>query len=324
LQPGPARRIGIASIYPSDSIEARQGYSRLWRGRGRSDWPRIIGTGIVGPIASWFAFTPMWALALIIFLGMAGAAAIGYALRRRHQRTDGSGKDGDSQEGLMVSAVMGLLALLIGFTFSLAIERFDTRRDRVLVEANAIGTTYLRTQLLDEPHRARISKMLVDYTDNRIALSAADGGTAQQRALLSTNDRMLTDLWTATVAAFPSMRGYDFSSAYLDSMNNLIDMDASRKAGRLARVPAEVLIVLILFQFIAVAVMAYVLSGRRGRQAAALLFLLFGIALLLVVDIDRPTDGGIRVSQQAMLDLQKSLKAQPPAIFDRLNGRTAP
>lgn len=277
----------------------------------------------MGPIASWFAFTPMWLLALVVFLGMIGSAAIGFALRRSHQRADG-GKEGDSQEGLMVSAVMGLLALLIGFTFSLAIDRFDTRRDRVLVEANAIGTTYLRTQLLDEPHRARISKMLVDYTDNRIALGQSDPGTAQQRTRLATNDQMLTDLWTATVAAFPTMRGYDFSSSYLDSMNNLIDMDAARKASRLAHVPAEVLVVLFACQFIAAAVMAYVLVGRRGRQAAALLFLLFGVALLLVIDIDRPTGGGIRESQQPMLDLQTSLKSQPPAIFDRLNGRTAP
>jgi len=273
----------------------------------------------MGSLASWFAFTPMWVITFVIFIGMIAAAAIGYALRNKRERVDGPLKDGDSQESLMVSSVMGLLALLIGFTFSLAIDRFDTRRSNVLVEANAIGTTYLRTQLLEEPHRTRISKMLVAYTDNRIALGQADPGTDRQNKLLADNDRMLTDLWTATVAAFPSMRGFDFSSSYLDTMNNMIDMDAARKAARYAHVPAEVLIVLFGCQFVAAGVLGYVLSGRRGRQAAALLFFLFGVALLLVIDIDRPTGGGVQESQAPMLMLRESLKSQPPSEFDRFN-----
>lgn len=206
---------------------------------------------------------------------------------------------------------MGLLALLVAFTFSIALERFDTRRVNVLHEANAIGTTYLRTQLLEEPHRGRISKLLVDYTEARIALATAHRGP-QQCELLRTSDGLVVDLWTATVAAFPSMRPYSFSHSFLDSMNNLIDMDAARKAGRGAHVPAAVFFALFLYLFAAAGVISYVVVGIRSRQTASVLFVLFGLLLLLIIDIDRPTSGGITESQEPMLQLQGFLKAQPP------------
>ena len=87
----------------------------------------------------------------------------------RRRKATGSGLATDNQEGYIVSGVLGLLALMLGFTLAMAVDRFDTRRVLVLQDANAIGTTYLRAQLLDEPHRSRISRLLVDYTDNRIA-----------------------------------------------------------------------------------------------------------------------------------------------------------
>ena len=81
-----------------------------------------------------------------------------------------------NQESYLVGSMLGLLALLLAFSFSMALDRYEERRHLVIQEANAIGTAYLRTQLLDEPHRARLSGLLVDYTDNRIALG--DGSHA--------------------------------------------------------------------------------------------------------------------------------------------------
>jgi hypothetical protein len=274
-------------------------------------------------LGEWLSRSPIWAIALFIFVGMALSASAGMALRRRHDQTETANKkETDTKEEdhheFMVSSVMGLLALLIGFTFALAIDRFDTRRGRVLVEANAIGTTYLRAQMLDEPHRARMSKLLIDYTDNRIELGQANPGPVQ-RELLARNDALITDLWTATVAAFPTMKSYDFSSSFLETMNLVIDMDAARKAARKSHVPSAVFLALFGYQFIAAGAIGYKLVGRRGRQYTAILFLIFGVSLLLIIDIDRPTTGGITESQEAMLDLQASLKAQPPEIFDRFN-----
>ncbi len=160
--------------------------------------------------------------------------------------------------------------------------------------------------------------MLVDYTDARVALATVQPGT-EKRALMTRNDQLVVDLWTATVAAFPSIRGYDVSNSFLSSMNALIDMDAARKAGRQAHVPSGVFLALFLFLFVAAGLMSYVVVGRRSRRTTAVLFALLGLMLLLIIDIDRPTSGAIRELQEPMLQLQSFLKAQPPQTFDRLN-----
>lgn len=258
----------------------------------------------------------------VLLLALVLAAAVGYSLRRWHDNASGGrngGAPSDSQETYLVSAVLGLLALLTGFTFSLAIDRFETRRENVLLEANAIGTTYLRAQLLQEPHRSRVSRMLVDYTDNRIALGTARGQEAAR--LLQINDHMLTDLWAETVAAFPGIKAYDFSTSFLEAMNQLIDMDATRKAGRYARVPTEVLIVLMIYMLISASVLGYVLSYRRGRMAAGFLLALFTLSILLIIDINRPITGGVTESQAPMIALRESLRTQPPSLFDHSDSR---
>jgi len=270
----------------------------------------------------WFATASPWIIALVVFGGMFAASILGTWLRQRRDRRKGlsgtAAQEESNQQAFLVSSVMGLLALLIGFTFSMAVERFDERRQNVLEEANTIGTTYLRSQLLEEPHRARLSKLLADYTEVRINLATIAPGP-KVRPLLAESDRLIAELWTATVAAFPSIRPYDFSSSYLETMNELIDMDAARQAGRAAHVPSAVFLVLLLYQFIAVGVISYTLLGHGGRQTAMFLFLLFGITLMLVIDIDRPTSGGITESQRPMLQLRDFMKAQPPASFDRFN-----
>jgi hypothetical protein len=265
-------------------------------------------------LQSWLADAPMLWVGGSMFAAMTLSAWIGYAVRRRQGDVDSSVSDG--QEGYVVSAVLGLLALLMGFTFSLAVDRFETRRTLVLREANAIGTTYLRAQLLPEPHRSRVSGLLVRYTDNRLALAKASR-EAQGYELLRRNDALVTDLWTATVAAFPLIKDLDFSSTFVQSMNDLIDLDAARKAARNASVPTEVFAVLFCYLAVTAAVLGYVMRGLRGRLSAAFLLCLLTISLMLIVDIDRPLGGGVTEGQGPMERLKKSLAAQPPAVFDR-------
>ncbi|HEY4135113.1 MAG TPA: hypothetical protein VGO34_07845 [Alphaproteobacteria bacterium] len=252
---------------------------------------------------------------MILVFVLIAVASLGHAVGRWLKAP--AEKESDGQDGYIISAVLGLLALLTGFTFSLAIDRFETRREAVLTEANAIGTAYLRAQLLEEPHRARLSRMLVAYTDNRIALGTARA--ADTKELLAANDQLITDLWTATVAAFPSIRSYDFSSSFIDAMNLVIDMDSTRKTARLARVPTEVFAALMFYQIVTAGVLGYALSRPRGRLASGFLLSLFVLSLLLIIDINRPNSGGVSESQAPMIALRDSLRAQPPEIFDRFN-----
>jgi len=141
----------------------------------------------------------------------------------------------------------------------------------------------------------------------------------------TSNDQMLADLWTATLAAWPSIKGLDFSSSYLETMNNMIDLDAARKAARLARVPSAVFFVLFVYVITSAGVLGYAGANKEGRGATAFLFLLLTISLLLTLDIDRPRSGRITESQAPMERLRDTLKAQPPEVFDRMStGKTPP
>ncbi len=266
-------------------------------------------------LAGWLLTAPIWLIGIVIYGGMLLATWTGWKLRASGRRPSDAART-PSEEGYVVSSVMGLLALLVGFTFALAIDRYDARRKLVMDEANAIGTTYLRTQLLAEPYRTRLSSLLRDYTDNRVALALSSPGELQDRQLAASN-RLLAQLWNETVAAFPSMASRPLSSAYIDAMNTMLDMDSSRQQARRSHVPLEVFLMLVIYQFIAAGVLGYVFLGRRGRVTVAMLLVLFGGSLILVIDIDRPTSGGITEDQRPMIALREMIHAQPPASFDR-------
>lgn len=258
---------------------------------------------------------------LLVGMLLAATLAAGHFGRRlrlrsdRHVEETDKGFASDGQEGYIVSGVLGLLALMLGFTLAMAVERFDARRLLVVEEANAIGTTYLRAQLFEEPHRTRLSNLLVTYTDNRITLASASRRDVSP--LLATNDRLITDLWAATSAAFDSAKDLDFSSSFLETMNNLIDLDMRRKTARLAQVPTEVLVVLAIYIIFTGGVLGYVFTGFRGLLAGVFLLALLTFSLGLIIDLERPTAGGIRESQTPMELLLASLKNQPPEVFDR-------
>jgi hypothetical protein len=271
---------------------------------------------------AWLNAAPLWVIALILFSSMSVAAYVAMRVRDYRDRSK-SPSEGESEthEGYIVSATLGLLALLMGFTFSLAVDRFETRRALVREEANAIGTAYFRAQLLDQPHRDRTATLLLRYLDNRIALAKAEPGK-KQRELLAINDALITDLWAATAAAFETIKGLDWSSTYLDTINRVTELDLSRKVARAARVPVEVFAVLAIYMVAAAFVLGYVLRGQVVSFAAGTLLGLFTLALVLIIDIDRPTGGGIFENQRAMELLQERLMAQSPNAYDKL--RTPP
>jgi hypothetical protein len=267
-------------------------------------------------MVEWLNTAPIPLLGLIFLIAMFGAAYLG---RRVYEHTPQPQDDKDGGESYSVSAILGLLALLTGFTFSLAIDRFETRRELVREHANAVGTAYLRVQLLPEPHRTRLSGLIMEYADNAVALASAPPD--KTAPLLAKDDDLLTRLWAATVAGYDRVQDKPFSGTWVSSINSLIDSDGARRAARGAHVPTEVFLVLLIYLVGAASILGYMLKSGPGRIGGLFLILLFTLSLLLILDIDRPTTGTIRESQRPMEDLRASLKHQPPAVFDRWRGQ---
>lgn len=251
-----------------------------------------------------------------VLLGlMVGAAFLGRHLRGWHRRRFGEEVDSKGQEEIILSAVLGLLALLLGFTFSLAVDRYEARRRLVVDEANAIGTVYLRAQLLEEPHRLRMSRLLVQYTDNRIALAKAPPRRLLER--LHRNRDLIHDIWTAAKASFPTIQGLDFSSAYLESVNALVELGSERVAERMVRVPPEVFFVLFIYMITTAGVVGYVLKGPQSHLVATFLLALLTLSLMLIIDVDRPRTGIVQESQAPMEDVRRAMQLWQPESFDR-------
>src|SRR5215203_2417109 len=236
---------------------------------------------------------------------MLAAAMGGYGIRQLElqlaRRRNRESQWSSSQEGYLVGGMLGLLGLLLAFSFGMALNRYEERRHLVIQEANAIGTSYLRAQLLDEPHRSRLSGLLIEYTDNRIRLSMAP--RQQLQPYLVKNDRILTDIWAAVVGSRESALRHGVSTPILMTYNEVIDLDTERKMSRTMRIPEEVLLMLYGFMLLTAAVLGYVLEERRGRLEAFVMFLLLSIYVSMIADLNRPGSGNIRESQEPMLML---------------------
>lgn len=268
------------------------------------------------PSIDWFETTPLLVISLSLLGFMAIAFVAGQQLRisllRRGPEERPTGHDYD---GYIVSSVLGLLAILLGFTFSLSISRYEERRELVISQANAIETTYLRAQLLGAPHRERLGHLLTSYSDNLIELTS--GEPSREPKIIAEDTAILTEMWAATAAAVDSVRTIPLSLALMESVNKLIDLDESRRVLRIIRIPTAVFVVLLIYHIGAAGVLGYVLAAGPGRFAGAFVLILMSLALLLIIDLDRPASGWIRTDPTPLLQVRELIRNQPPAVFDR-------
>jgi len=199
-----------------------------------------------GSLSDWLSGLSIVSIGVGTLLVMLAAAAFGHFIRklqmRRAAERDRESEASVAQEGYLLSCVLGLLGLLLAFTFGMALNRYEARRDLVVKEANAIGTAYLRAQLLDEPYRGRLSQVLVDYTENRIELATVGGA-----GRLARNDQLLTDMWATVRASRESALAHGLTKALLTTFNEVIDLDAERKIAWGLRIPVEVLALVLVY-----------------------------------------------------------------------------
>jgi hypothetical protein len=274
-------------------------------------------------LIGWLSNLSIVATGIVTLAVLLVAAAIGQFIHRAQaRRSRGELRESDpsvAQEGYLLSSALGLLGLLLAFSFSMVLNRYETRRELVTKEANAIGTSYLRAQMLDEPHRSRLTGLLVAYTDNRIKLATAE----DQSAYLATNDRLLTQIWAAVSAARESALEHGLTTSLLQTYNEVIDLDTERKLAWALRVPKEVMFLLLVFLAVTAGVVGHQVDGPRGKRAALMLFVLLALSIAVITDINRPMSGSARESQKAMEMLLASLKAQPPRVFDQFKAQQA-
>jgi hypothetical protein len=252
----------------------------------------------------WVETAPLALVGLLFMAVLAIGVEVGYRGQRwltRHKAAEGGGAPDH-----LLSAVLGLLALLLGFTFSLSLNRFEARRDLVVREANAIGTVWLRANLLEEPARGELRGLLQQYVDVRLAWSETEG---DGHTMAATNS-LQNQLWAVTGRAVRADSSALLSRGLMDAMNDAFDLAGSRAAARAAHIPGRVLGVLLLYAALSMVMLGYMLAagGRPHRLATTLLLALLSLAVVVILDLDRPRDGAIQVSQQPLIDLKAGMR----------------
>jgi hypothetical protein len=256
------------------------------------------------PGSSTIDVMPLWVLSVVLFVLNLLLDEFGFRLGRL--RGSQSSRESDNTVGTLAGAQLGLLAFLLAFSFSIVAQRADVRRNLVLTEANAIGTTFLRASMLPEAQAAPVRRLLREYTDLRI--QAATGGDVAQ--VLNRSDQIHTDLWKEAVTAAAADPRSVPTGLFIDALNAVIDLHASRVMATLgSRLATAVWIVLFGVGFLSFFTIGYQngLTAAARSPVALVLALVFGLVLWLVADLDRPGEGVLRASQAPMIDLRKSM-----------------
>lgn len=237
-------------------------------------------------------------------------AEVGYRLGRWWQERTPDEKEGPTT--MIVGSLLGLMAFLLAITMGMASDRFDTRRGVVLAEANSVGTTYLRAGYLPEPASSKIKDLIREYVPLRILTN----DLADVRVRIARSAEIQATLWSITEELARATPDSDVLALFIASLNEMIDLHQTRViAGLYARVPGTIIILLLLCSMLTLGMVGYNagLTLRRSSLTAVGLVVVLGAVITLVVDLDRPREGFLEVSQQPLIYLQEQIGARPIA-----------
>ncbi len=246
-------------------------------------------------------------LGVCLFLMIIVFAEVGWLIGRRWSATVA-----DKDANTMATAALGLLALLIAFTYSMSLARYDQRRSLVLQEANAIGSTANFALMLPQADQAPILAMLQQYAKVRLDLGVPYDDAKMQRDIAQSN-ALLGKLWQAavaeTAAAPQSLPVY----RYVASLNQTNNVAEARLTALRNHVPVEILMMLAGTALIAMGFVGYAAGvAGVGRQVSmAIMAALLAFLIVVTQDLARPDRGSIEVSTQA---LQDALNAIPQPV----------
>lgn len=245
-------------------------------------------------------------IVFILFFLILGAYEICYRIGRHYQ--DNTDHEVKAQTNAIQGGILGLLALLLGFTFNMALQRFDNRSHAVIKEANTIGTALLRTKLLPKPFDTQTENLIYQYVDLRLDISNVDLTQIEEcRAINLKTDKIQNEIWNIAIKAAevdprPVTTGY-----FINSLNDVIDARGERNAILQRHVPEVILFLLFIVFIIGGALMGYTsgLGKKRAYIPTIMFTLLIVLVVFIIIDLDRPKRGIIKIKQDSMLELKQ-------------------
>jgi hypothetical protein len=239
---------------------------------------------------------------VLSFLVLSVAGWLGAHLRRKVGFDEARRQD----FGVVLAATLTLLGLLIGFTFSMAASRYDQRKNLEEEEANAIGTEYLRADLLPAADGARLRELLRKYVELRIRFYTAEHDTVGR--VNAETARLQNDLWAAVVVP-AQQQPNPVMALVLAGMNDVVNAQGYTQAAWWNRIPMTAAMLMAIVAVLCNVMVGYGSLSVAPRSPLLLILPLFvAVAFALIADIDTPRRGFIHVVPQNLLSLLESMK----------------
>jgi hypothetical protein len=248
---------------------------------------------------------PLWLFATAVVV-MWGSIRIGVVLSARLGTLR---EDVQKELQTVEAATLALLGLLIGFAFSMTVSRYEERKTLEEGEANAIGTEYVRADLLPAAEGAKVRALLRDYLGQRMQFYLTRNAQELQR-INAHAARLETELWSVVTSV--ALRPPTPTSALtVSGMNDVLNSRGYAMAARQNRIPLEAWGLLAIIAIVCGLLLGFGARTARGERMLALVLpLVVSIAFLLIADIDSPASGVVRVSPENLAALSSSLSAQ--------------
>jgi len=270
--------------------------------------PSVLGRAWRTRLSSEFLYNQSEILILLILIALLlTAGETGYRIGRRTQAK--ASEATKSHINIVQGTILGLLSLLLSFTLAMAVSRFETRKQLVVEEANSIGTASLRARLLQEPSRAQVIDMLRLYVDTRLETTETGQDEGRSKALQERAAQLQDQLWVLGVDAARKDEHSITAGLFIQALNDVFDEREKRTIALSNHVPESVVILLIIGAVLGASTVGFTcgLAGSRRTALQWALSLLIVLVIFVILDLDRPRLGLIRINQKSMIDLNDSL-----------------
>jgi hypothetical protein len=251
---------------------------------------------------------PAWLVASIMVALMIGVNAIGHYLKQQHHQRDPVAASAGL--GPVEGSLLGLLALLLSFTFSISASKNDQRRQLVIEEANDIGTVILRTDLYPDSTRLKLRNLLSMYVDQRIDYYEAANEENKVISSLEKSNESGIQLWKIVSELAQDSNNSLRSQQMIPALNAMIDIATTRDAERKAHVPESIIWLLLTLTLAGSFIIGYGIKGQFNWVMVWAFSLMTAITIFLILDLDRPRRGIINMDEahSNIIELKQILK----------------
>jgi len=250
------------------------------------------------------SFIIILALFIIVFL----FNEIGFKLGRSHQKS--TDQEVKGQSAAIQAGMLGILGMLLGFSFNMALQRYDSRIKAEIEEANAISTAYSHVNFFPQVQVKKGETLYREYLDLRLELAVLDLTQHSKRQKLNfETEKVIQELSNMAYELAHEDLSPAFLTNYLQRLNSMFDSRTERNAILRNRIPESILVLLFLSFSITAGMIGYNggLSLKRAYFPPIVMITLIALVIMIIIDLDKPRRGIITVSQREMMELKGTM-----------------